>query len=553
MTRLLTIAFLFLSLLLPASAQDAKPPDTAPSIAGTVVSEPGSHPLKKVIVEVVAEDQKQGGNYSTTTDADGHFRIENVVPGRYRVFFEKTGFIEVNSRGQKADVNVVTVPSGQSVEDLMFHMLPTAVITGRITDEDGDPMSGVRVVVQKKVPGKAKRESVNAVTTDDQGEYRAAGLFPGQYWVAAMPPPDFRDYERPRDTSPAADSQPETRYLITYYPGTNDGAQASPIALKAGDEMPVNLTLVPARTYRVRGTVTVLAPGQKPAVELISKTGDSIQASEVGSDGAFEVHGAAPGSYVLKAYSTGESSVLTARQEITVAASDVDGVKLAPMPAFTLSGHLRIEDAPLGDASQYAVNLRQADVPDDPGLFMSEDSFGENAQVDRQGNFAWKNVNPGAYVVRLYGGNGQDNFFLKSARIGDRNIDAGFTASGPAVLDLVVSSKSGTVEGVVMIRNSDGNDTPVSNVAVVAVPEEKYRKIPERFGVGATDQYGRFAVRGLAPGNYTIYAWQDVDDDLYRDPGFLNSQQANGTAVKVEEGSRQKIQLKLSAVGEDWR
>ena len=52
-----------------------------------------------------------------------------------------------------------------------------------------------------------------------------------------------------------------------------------------------------------------------------------------------------------------------------------------------------------------------ADVSDDSEFFMSQDSFGENAQVDRQGNFTWKDVIPGNYVLRLYGGNGQDSFF----------------------------------------------------------------------------------------------------------------------------------------------
>jgi len=40
---------------------------------------------------------------------------------------------------------------------------------------------------------------------------------------------------------------------------------------------------------------------------------------------------------------------------------------------------------------------------------------------------------------------------------------------------------------------------------------------------------------------------------VWRDADFLKSQEANGTAVKVEEGSNQKIELKLSSVGEEWR
>ncbi len=196
MTRSLTLALLILSGSLLARAQDQAASAHASSIAGTVVKEPGSQPLKKVLVQVISENQKEGGNYTTSTDADGHFDIESVLPGRYRIFIEKTGFVGVNGHGLKSDTNVLTVQAGKPGEDLLFRMVPTAVITGRITDEDGDPMSGVRIIAQKKRPGKSTRESVGTEGTNDLGEYRLAGLFPGQYWIVAMPPPDLRDYEK---------------------------------------------------------------------------------------------------------------------------------------------------------------------------------------------------------------------------------------------------------------------------------------------------------------------------------------------------------------------
>jgi hypothetical protein len=117
-----------------------------------------------------------------------------------------------------------------------------------------------------------------------------------------------------------------------------------------------------------------------------------------------------------------------------------------------------------------------------------------------------------------------------------------------------VSSKGGAVEGEVIEKEKDvDTDHPVANAMVVAVPEEKYRKLSDHFKTGSTDQKGQFTISGLTPGNYTLYAWEDLEDNLWYDTDFLKSQEANGTAVKVAEGSNQKVELKLSPVSEEWR
>ncbi len=556
MKYIFVLAILPLCAVSLVSAQDPKSAPHPSSIAGTVVKEPGSQPLKKVLVQVVAENQKEGGNYTASTDADGRFHIENVTPGRYRLFVERTGFVGVNERGLRSDTNVFTVRAGQSVDGLLLRMMLTAVISGRVTDEDGDPMAGVRIFALHKVPGKTAREALGAEATNDLGEYRLSGLFPGQYWVVAMPAPDFRDYkeEESARTDNPSDPKIDTRYLTTYYPGTYDGSRAIPLTVKAGDEMTANLTMVPGRTYRVRGVVTGVKAGEKPMVELVSKAGDSIHANEAGPDGQFEVRGVGPGSYFLRVTSGSDAQPLTARQEIDVVSADVEGVKLAPQPSFAIAGHLHAEGAAAG-LDQYGVNLHSAELPDDSGPFWPlKGFFGANAQLDRLGNFEWKEVNPGNYIVQLYGADAQSNCFLKSVTLGGQDIKTGFTASGPATLDLGVSCNGGSIEGVVSEKEKDVDDAhPVTNAVVVAVPEEKYRNLFDHFGTGQTDQNGRFTLHGIPPGSYTLYAWQDVEENVYRDADFLKSQEANGTPLKVEEGSHQQVNLKLSPVGAEWR
>jgi protocatechuate 3,4-dioxygenase beta subunit len=546
MKHAFVLAILGLLGLTPATAQHANPPTNTASIEGLVTKEPGSEPLKKVVLQVIAEDQTNGSNYTVTTDSDGSFDIEKVAAGRYRIYVEKTGFVEINSRGRRAEGRFLTVRSGEEIKDLWLQMIPTAVISGRIVDQDGDPMPDAAVFVLRKKPG-GKLETAGAEHTNDLGEFRFHGLFPGQYLVVAMPPPDLRDYEREHEKQSKETDQTEMRYLTTYYPGTYDAAQASAIAVRPGDELPVTLTLTPARAYRVRGIVTGIPAGHKAAVELISVASQTIlRSNETGDDGRFEVRGVPPGSYVARVSVGAEEQIMTARQSVNVVAADVDGIKLVPVRSFAVFGYLRFDARPRDDASHYTVSLHSVDAPDDSGFFLASDASSRSAAIDPLGRFQWTNVQPGTYSVRIHGGS--PDSYLKSVSVGESDGDSGFTISGPADLELLVSPKGARVDGIV----SD-HDRPVADTTVVFVPEEKFRKAREHFAVSTSDQHGHFTARGLAPGAYTVFAWQDVDDGMYYDANFLKSQESNATAVKVNESSQQTINLKLSSIAEEWR
>src|SRR5579871_6612388 len=81
------VSALLFSLFLGASvlAQDLPRQDAAKAratVEGIVTKDPDGQPVKKTLIELIAENQAEAGNYTAITGSEGAFRIENILPGR---------------------------------------------------------------------------------------------------------------------------------------------------------------------------------------------------------------------------------------------------------------------------------------------------------------------------------------------------------------------------------------------------------------------------------------------------------------------------------------
>jgi hypothetical protein len=114
------------------------------------------------------------------------------------------------------------------------------------------------------------------------------------------------------------------------------------------------------------------------------------------------------------------------------------------------------------------------------------------------------------------------------------------------VLDLVASASGGVVDGVVTDRKGE----PVANAVIVAVPEARLRWRTDRYRKTVSDQSGRFTLPGIAPGEYTIFAWDSVDGEAYYNPEFLKSYEGQGNALHVAEGEQKSVQVPVIAEAE---
>jgi hypothetical protein len=96
----------------------------------------------------------------------------------------------------------------------------------------------------------------------------------------------------------------------------------------------------------------------------------------------------------------------------------------------------------------------------------------------------------------------------------------------------------------------DDKDHAVPNATVVCAPAQSAASV-EIFP-GRTRPINRAISTccGLNPGGYTILAWEKLEDD-YRDPEFLKSNEAHGQIIRLDEGDRKSISLKVIPASSD--
>jgi hypothetical protein len=156
------------------------------------------------------------------------------------------------------------------------------------------------------------------------------------------------------------------------------------------------------------------------------------------------------------------------------------------------------------------------------------------------GSFLVENIAPGKY--RLMVMHIPKKTYVKSIRIGGQNVlDSGFeTTAGVdlnAVVDLGVDA--GEISGVV-----EGNNGHVVRSAMVTLlPNPARGERSDLYRVTSTDQNGQFDIDDIAPGDYKLYAWEDVEPDSYMDSEFIKAHEAHAYKVSVKPKSRQQVKL----------
>jgi hypothetical protein len=550
------------------------PPGT---VEGRVISTTGE-PVRKASL-TLRPNGRGGGSFATTSANDGSFKFASVDEGTYSLSGERAGFVSDTYSTNGGDTAVITVVSNQATTGIQFKLIPQSVILGHVYDEDGDPVQGANVQVQRYSYPRGVRQLTQTQngTSNDVGEFRIANLPPGRYYLSATNPRRAQGQGGGRGGRNGRGNRSGGRggpaqeaiedYVLTYYPNALEVIGATPLDLIAGSEMRgIDVRLLKSRFYRITGSVSgvpaALAPpadngkgdnGKGKAkqfaggarasavmLNLIPRSAGGGRGGQIGgttmdpNTGTFEFPAVSPGAYYVIAQSQGPAQQrVTARVPVDVGNGDVTGIPVRLAPPLTLKGSITVEGT---QPSVSYTSLRLSFVTSQPGA-----GGGQNgqAQVNADGTFQTQ-LDADSYTLDVSGV--PDGYYLKSVRLSGRDMpDAALDLSlGAGQMELVLASNAGSVTGQVQ----NARNEPAASVTVTLVPASGSLRRDLNKKV-TSDAGGSFTFSGLPPGDYKLYAWEEVETNAWMDREFRQPFESQSVSVKVDQSATPNVTVRL--------
>jgi hypothetical protein len=133
--------------------------------------------------------------------------------------------------------------------------------------------------------------------------------------------------------------------------------------------------------------------------------------------------------------------------------------------------------------------------------------------------------------------------YIKHVRLGQTDAIQAITigTSGSDKLEITLSSNGGSIEGLV----TDAAAKPVIGAPVILIPEKRDRRDLYKTATSAPD--GRFSLRGIAPGEYRVFAWENLEPFSYFDPDVLKMYEQQGKLVRVQDTTKETIDVQVIA------
>ena len=579
-------------------------------ITGQVVDASSGRPVAAAIVSISGGalggriGPGSGAPPRILTGSDGRFVFRDLPLGSLTIIATKGGYSE-GASGRRVIAGAtqpVVLTAAQKTAETSIRMWKNAAIAGTVLDEAGEPAVGLQVRAMRRMTIAGRRRFVpsgSAAATDDRGVYRLSGLPPGDYLVTTSQPPlsantsAFTDARTGRGSGAElasvlgppgtangiqiGDAQlmlgrggaipppPVGRrvqiYPLIFYPSALAPAQATSIALTAGEErLGIDLQLQPMPTVRVAGSVMgPSGPAGLLPLRLVPAGLDEIAPEPPGpvsiTDGAgsFTFVAVPQGQYRLQARTrtgTGGSGAGSdlhwLDMPLNVSGDDMDGVVAVMRPGLRITARLEFDGAmprPPGRSQVAFVGAPFTLDPDDSiapaGLSGAAATAGEQGVT--LGGFV-----PGRYRVRVP--NSPAGWMFKAAMLNGVDVSETPFEFNRDVTDLVLmftdrwSGMSGVVQGTgaagAMVLAFTTNPQAWENTGIA----------PRRMKNARANAKGEFALSSVPAGEYYVVAVPEEQTSDWREPKMLEALARLATQVSIAEGEHKTIDLRLKEV-----
>jgi hypothetical protein len=566
-------------------------------LAGVVV-DASRQPVRRATVTL------QGGRESgrsVVTDDRGRFAFDSLDADRFVLSAAKPAYI-TSAFGAKrpgGPGTSIVLGVGERLENLVIVLSRGAALAGRIRNAAGQPAPDLEVRLVRISASSAERVPVArdaTVVTDEDGYFRAFGLLPGSYLVAASswrlsgeaaaPSKSHVDAELRallNSTSALAARPvaapapvPPVMYAPVFFPGTAVAEHARPVVVESGsvvDDVDFALVAVPAAG--IRGVVA--SPVGRPETVSVNLVPHGLALPVVAGvaavrhdysdpEGRFAFRQVSPGTYTIIARSNARSArvlesgtrvfagsdglpdgdVLWGMTTVTLAGGEVvTSVQLRP--TLTLTGRVVVDAAPdRPSPAPGAIRLTMTPAPPIAGPLASSYRLNgpprtsSTAVVATDGTFAVRGLLPGWYTLEasIPGGSAASGWWMRSALAGGTDLLDGPIVIGestPPPVTVRLSAARTELTGAIADRAGQA----VAGIVVAAFPANRtlWWEESRRMQAARPDTRGRFVFHNLPPGEYLLAALTDIDEDSWRSSTFLEPLIAFGVPVRLAEGA----------------